>query len=206
MSSISAQVDPAPAPEGQPQSAPSPDGAPRGRAGALWFGWWVAACMVLLAYNTYNQLQIQRRILVHGETLQAKVAEAAQVSQETNKQLEKVKQLDEATAQLGVKLQRIGQLNGAIRAELEGMEGTVAGIDQSISTMDEQVVRSHAILQQVIAQSQALEQKLQESYAIGDDVSASLGSMVEIQSGVNAELAEMVGKTQALEKFSGGGE
>jgi len=189
-----------PRPGGEP--AQSEKGGSRGQA--IWFGWWVALCLVVLAYHTYGQLAAQRRILEASQQLQAKVGEAAAVSAATNHQLGKVAELDAATTELSGKLERLGRTNSAVKAELAGLEGTVAGLLSSVEKLDGQAVASHETLGSIAAESEALLGTLRHSRATGADISERLSAMVDIQYGINADLQEMKRHTQFLDRFLGG--
>jgi methyl-accepting chemotaxis protein len=188
-------------------AAPIPSrSAPKGTGRTLWFGWWAAICLVAVAYLTYGQLAAQRRILVASEQLKAKVGEAAAVSAATNQQLGKVAELDAGTKQLADKLQRVATINTAIKGELGALEGTVAGLQNSVSTLDQQAVQSHETLNAIAAQSDALLATLRHSRQTGEQVSAKLSRMLELQNAINADLAEMNRNTKDLERFVGGGD
>jgi methyl-accepting chemotaxis protein len=181
---------------------PQPKEEPKGRSSA-WFGWWVAVCLVALAVSSYQQLQIQRRILVTSRLLETKLAESKAISASMNDQLVNVAQLDDATRQLNEKLKRVVNTNRAIRDELTGMESTVNGISQAVGKLDQQAAASHLLLAEVARQSTLLGETLGRSYTTGSEVSRSLSHMVELQEAVNADMAEMDRKTQPLDRFTG---
>jgi septal ring factor EnvC (AmiA/AmiB activator) len=183
-------------------AAPQPKEEPKGRSHA-WFGWWVAVCLVALAVSSYQQLQIQRRILVTSRLLETKLAESKAISASMNDQLVNVAQLDDATRQLNEKLKRVVTTNRAIRDELTGMESTVNGIRQAVGKLDQQAVASHQLLAEVARQSTLLSETLARSYATGAEVSGRISLMVELQEAVNADMAEMDRKTRPLERFTG---
>lgn len=190
--------------EPRPGGAPAPDEKGRSKGKSLWFGWWVAVCLVIFAYNTYGQLAAQQRILTASEELKTKVGEAAAVSAATNHQLGKVAELDAATTALAGKLERLNRTNGAVKAELAALESTVEGLRASVERLDGQAVASHETLAAIAAQSDTLLRTLRHSLATGAEVSVRLNEMVEIQSGINADLAEMNRNTQDLDRFLGG--
>ncbi|HWI53327.1 MAG TPA: hypothetical protein VNT01_14385 [Symbiobacteriaceae bacterium] len=190
--------------EPRPGGASAPEGKEGSRGEGIWFGWWVALCLVVLAYHTYGQLAAQRRILEASQQLKAKVGEAAAVSAATNHQLGKVAELDAATTELAGKLERLGRTNAGVKAELAGLEGTVAGLLASVEKLDGQAVASHETLTAVAAESEALLGTLRHSRATGAGISEQLSAMVEIQYGINADLQEMKRNTQVLDRFLGG--
>ena len=200
MSEVGRVIPLVPRPGGEP--APAETG--RGWSRGLWFGWWVALCLAIFAYNTYGQLAAQRRILEGSELLKQKVGEAAAVSAATNLQLGKVAELDAATTGLAGKLERLARTNAAIKGELSGMEATVEGLKRSVERLDGQAVGSHETLSAIAAQSDALLRTLRHSLATGADVSGRLDEMVQIQEGINADLAEINRNTQDLDRFLGG--
>lgn len=187
---------------------PRPGGAPAEKEGSrgqsIWFGWWVALCLVVLAYNTYGQLAAQRRILEASRQLEEQVGEAAAVSAATNHQLGKVAELDAATTELAGKLERLGRTNAGVKAELAGLEGTVQGLLASVEKLDGQAVASHETLAAIAAESEALLGTLRHSRATGAGISEQLSAMVELQYGINADLQEMNRHTRFLDRFVGG--
>jgi methyl-accepting chemotaxis protein len=187
----------------QPAAAPAGEGQRKPWAG-IWFGWWVAACLVVLALNTQHQLQAQQRILEGSRKLQDKVGEAAAVSVATNQQLGKVAELDRATSALAVKLERLGAVNTALKGELASLEATAGQLQDSVAHLDAQALQSHQQLAQIAAQSDQLYATLQRSRRSAEQVAGYLNGMVDLQERVNAELVEMNAKTKALERFLGG--
>jgi len=190
--------------EPRPGGAPAPAEKGRGWGRGLWFGWWVALCLAVFAYNTYGQLAAQRRILEGSELLKQKVGEAAAVSAATNHQLGKVAELDAATTGLAVKLERLARTNVSIKRELSGMEGTVEGLRRSVERLDAQAVGSHETLMAIALQSDALLRTLRHTQTTGAEVSGRLDEMVRIQEGIVADLAEINRNTQDLDRFLGG--
>ncbi|HYG60492.1 MAG TPA: hypothetical protein VD902_20665 [Symbiobacteriaceae bacterium] len=189
----------------QPLESPRvQQGAARPWASGRWFAWWAAACLVAVAYLTYQQLAAQQRILVGSQALEAKVAEAARISAETNLQLGKVKELDTATTGMGEKLKQIGEINAALKGELLRLETTVTGLEASVGALDQQAVQSNATLRSIASQSDALLVTLRRSRTTGEQVSDRLARMLELQEGINADLAEMNRKTEILEWLMGG--
>jgi|GEM_PF-4367240 len=189
---------------GMPAPSPAPEAGPRGGPVARWFPWWVALCLVVLAWSTYRQLSLQRHILQTSELLRTKVGEAAQVSEETNLQLGKVAELDRATLELAGKLQRVGQINASLRTELTGLEGTVEGLYNSVATLDEQAGESRDLLGEIIRQSDLLQTTLRRSQQTSGQVAAHVSRLVSLQEAVNADLSEMNVKTRPLERLGGG--
>lgn len=185
----------------QAQPAPVP-ATPRPRWLGLWFGWWVAGCLCLLAFSSYQQLQIQQRILARSQALKDAVAEAAEVSAATVQQLDGVAKLDAATTRVASQLSRIAAVNGQLRAELAAMEPAVRGIDSSIATLDKQTQESAALLAEIAAKSDALQGALTQSLATGRKVSSLLSDMSRLQGEVTANLGVMVGKTGLLDRFA----
>jgi chromosome segregation ATPase len=170
---------------------------------SLWFGWWVAICLGVLAYHTNAQLEAQKRILTASQQLQAKVGEAAVVSAETNHQLGKVAELDAATTAMAGTLQHLSQTNAAVKGELAGMEATVDGLVASVQRLDGQAVASHETLLAVARESEALLALLRSSQATGATVSSRLQQMVNLQVSINADLDEMNRNTRDLDRFLG---
>ena len=171
---------------------------------SLWFGWWVAGCLVLLAYSSQQQLRIQRHLLEQSRHLKAAVAEAAAVSEATNRQLEGIGKLDAATTRLSGQLSRIAQANATLRTELQGLEVTVSGIDSSVATLDRQARESAQLLSAIARKSDDLQSALAESLATGKKISGLLTQMARVQGSVTDNLGEMVRKTERLRRFSGG--
>lgn len=186
-----------PRPAGQP--APEQQGWLR----SLWFGWWVAICLGVLAYHTNAQLEAQKRILAASQELQAKVGEAAAVSAATNHQLGKVAELDRATTALAGTLQRLSQTNAAVKDELAAMEGVVDGLVRSVERLDGQAMASHGTLTAVARESETLLAGLRRSQAAGATVTARLEQMVNLQTSINADLDEMNRNTRDLDRFLG---
>jgi chromosome segregation ATPase len=167
----------------------------------LWFGWWVAACLMLLAFSSYQQLQIQGRILTQSRRLKDAVAEAAAVSAATNKQLDGVRKLDAATSRLSVQLTRLAKANAAIRTELGYMEGTVKSIDDSLVVINQQTRESTELLTAIAKKSDDLQAALSKSLATGRKISSLLGEMAQVQDAVTGNLGVMVQKTAPLQRF-----
>lgn len=189
--------------EPRPGGAPAPEKNGWVWVRSLWFGWWVAISLGVLAYHTNAQLEAQKRILVASQELQAKVGEAAEVSAATNHQLGKVAELDAATTKLAGTLQRLSQTNAAVKGELAAMEGTVDGLVKSVERLDGQAVTSHETLVAVARESEALLAALRRSQATGANVTARLEQMVNLQTSINADLDEMNRNTRDLDRFLG---
>jgi chromosome segregation ATPase len=189
--------------EDHPGGEPAPEQKGRGWVRSLWFGWWVAICLGVLAYHTNAQLEAQRRILAASQVLEARVADAAAVSAATYHQLGKVAELDAATSALAGTLQRLSQTNADIKGELAAMEGTVDGLVRSVERLDGQAVASHETLLAVARESEALLAALRRSQATGATVTARLERMVNLQTSINADLDEMNRNTRDLDRFLG---
>lgn len=184
--------------------AERPEPAKRPLAG-VWFGWWVAFCLAVLAWSTQQQLAAQERILEGSRKLEATVAEAAEVSRATNDQLAKVSDLDQVTTELGSKLQQLGQINVRLKGELLGLEQLVIGLEGSVAQLDQQALSSHEALTAIAVQSERLHRTMQRSFRTSQQVAGHLNRMVLLQERVNAELAEMNRKTRLLDRLPGGG-
>lgn len=187
----------------QEVSKPGPTTAPtsRGKAGPVWFPWWVAICLALVAYNAQRQLEIQQRLLVTGSQLEQAVARSGQVSVETNRHLVRVRALATATARLDGRLAQIGRINGAIRKDLESLEGLAVQIDESVARVEVQTERSQALLAEILGSSHQLKETLAQSNYLGDHVSGQLKRLVRTQEGINADLAEINRKTRFLDRW-----
>ncbi len=187
-------------------SSPSPEPKEkpaRSRPRHGWFAWWVAACLVALAWSTHQQLQIQERILEKSSALEAGVARAREVMAATNQQLGQVSDVAAATGELEARLERLARLNGDLKRELEALEVTVNGLDRSVIHLDGQALQSLQQLEEIAARSAALHQTLIRSHAIGSDVAAYLEQMVTMQTEVTADLAAMEAKTRFLDQLMG---
>jgi hypothetical protein len=184
------------------RTAPEPALPVRGQRGP-WFGWWVALCLALLAYNVHAQLESQRRILDGSRMLERAVAEARDVTLATNEQLVKVAELDAATAALATTLGRVASVNGSIRAELTELESTVEGMKGSVAHMDEQALQSLRLLGEITGHSDRLHATLLRSNQTSGSVAEHLAIMVRIQAAVSADLAAMNRKTEPIERLRG---
>ena len=201
----SARIAPVPPrPPGRPGRAGEPQPpAQAGRShplGHAWFGWWVAFCLAVLAFNTWGQLDIQRRLLSGSQTLERMVGESRTVSAETNRQLAQVALLEQATRAMDGKLARVGAVNGAIKADLRTLEETAAAIDGSIATLVDQAGESRTLLDDIAAQSAALHATLADSRRVSEAVAGHLTQLVWLEEAVGADLAEMDRKTRILER------
>lgn len=176
----------------------------RTRRSGAWFGWWAALCLTLLAVSTQRQLSIQKQILQESLRLEQAVAQAKAVTAQTNLELEQVAQVEAATAGLVDLLSRVGEVNSLIRTRLEGLDGTVAGIEESVGRIDRQVLISTGLLQEVTGESEQLYQRLVRSRAAGQRLTGHLGRMLRLQEAVVADLAELNRKTAPLERLGGG--
>lgn len=174
----------------------------RGRGGS-WFGWWVALCLVILAYNVHTQLESQRHILDGSRLLEGAVAEARDVTLATNEQLAKVAELDVATAALASTLGQLAAVNGRIREEVTGLERTVEGMKESVTHMDGQALHSLALLSEIVDHSDQLQTTLRRSSQTSGTVAERLAEMARIQAAVGADLAEMNRKTEPIERLGG---
>lgn len=183
---------------GEPQP-PARSGRPH-RLGPAWFGWWVALCLVVLASNTWGQLDIQRRLLSGSQALERLVAESRSVSAETNRQLAQVALLEQATRAIDAKLARVGAVNTAIKLDLRTLEETATAIDGSIAALAAQSGDSRVLLDEIAAQSAALHATLTDSRRVGEAVAGHLSQLVRLQEAVGADLAEMDRKTRILER------
>lgn len=189
-------------PAKQPGASPQPQTARTNpKSKAAWFAWWVAACLVTLAFSTYRQLEIQRRLLVSSRDLERIVAQSRTVSGEMVEQLQQIRALDTATSRLDAKLARLAQINGEIRQEVAGLESTAGALLHSVAAMDGQAGQSQALLARVASESAALHATLLRSQEVGDRLTARLAGLVEAQEAINADLAEMTAKTQFLDRI-----
>lgn len=171
------------------------------RRRTAWFPWWVATCLVVLAVSTYQQVDIQRRLLVGSRDLENIVAESRAVSGETVRQLQHMAALDTATVRLDDKLARLGEVNGAIRQEVLGLEATASALLRSVANIDGQAGASLALLTEVVKESAALHGTLLESQRVGVELSGRLARLVEAQEAINVDLLEMTEKTQFLDRM-----
>jgi len=197
-----AHVSPEAAPPPAGTGGPDPQhgvGRPD-RKGTAWLGWWVALCLTVLAFNTWGQLDIQRRLLEGSRSLERLVAESRTVSDETNRQLAPVAELERATRSMDGKLARVGSVNASIKADLQVLEETAAAIDGSIASLANQAGASRALLADIAGQSAALHATLTQSRRVGEAVAGHLTQLVRVQESVGADLAEMDHKTRILER------
>lgn len=172
---------------------------PKAKTG--WFAWWVAGCLVILAISTYQQLEIERRLLARSRDLERTVAQSRTVSADTVEQLRQVGALAGATAELDQTLARLARTNGGIRQELSGLEQTAEAIRRSVAAMDGQAAQSQALLEQVVGESEALHATLQRSQEVGQRLSDRLAALVEAQEAIGADLLEMTEKTRFLDEI-----
>lgn len=170
----------------------------------LWFPWWVALCLALIAYNAHRQLEIQQRMLETGSRLEQAVLKSGEVSAETNRQLVQVRALARATERLDDRLARVGQVNGAIRKDLEALEGLALQINKSVGRVEAQTERSQALLKEILGSSRRLQETLAQSRYLGDQVSGQLHRLVRTQEGINADLGEINRKTRFLDRWISG--
>lgn len=170
----------------------------------LWFPWWVAFCLTLVAYNAHRQLEIQQRMLVTGSQLEQAVLMSGEVSAETNRQLIQVRSLARATERLDGRLAQVGRINGAIRNDLEALERLAVQISESVGRVEAETERSQALLKQILGSSRRLQETLAQSRRLGDQVSGHLQRLVGTQEGINADLAEINRKTRFLDRWISG--
>lgn len=169
-----------------------------------WLPWWIAACLIALAFIANQQMQIQRQVLMRSRELERVVATSGQLSHQTQAQLAAVGELAAVTERMSGKLVRTGEINGQIRTEVERLEQTVEEIRRAIGSMNEQTRKSHAHLQQIATELATLQVALQETKQVGGQVTARLERLVTLQEAVSADLAEMARKTAILDRFAGG--
>lgn len=190
-------------PRTEPRAPESPREKPR-RVDSSWFAWWMAICLVVLAYSTHQQVSIQRRLLTGSQELERIVAQSRSVSGQTHLQLEQLRTLDAATARLDEKLARIGRINRSIRDELTGLESTAEAILRSVATLDAQTARSQVLLGEVAGESAALHATLIQSMQVGRQLADRLDQVVKAQEAIGADLREMTAKTRFLDRFRRG--
>jgi hypothetical protein len=169
-----------------------------------WLPWFVAGALAFVAYQASAQLALQRQIL-HGATQLAEtVSESKRASAAMNRQLGDLKRLAGATEQLAKQVAGVRQTNGQIRVSLEGLGGTVSGIQTATHSLAVSAGEAAALLKEIEADSAALDAAMAETGTISGQVTKDLQVLVGLQEQVTVDLAAMVRKTTILDRLTGG--
>lgn len=169
-----------------------------------WLPWFVAGALAFVAYQASAQLTLQRQILSGATQLAETVAESKQVTKEMNLQLADLEKLAGATGELAAQVGEVRQINGAIRVNLEGLGGTVGGIQAAANSLVGSAGEAAALLKEIESESAALDGVMAETGTISTQVTTDLQDLVKLQEYVTVDLAAMVRKTAILERLTGG--
>jgi len=163
-----------------------------------WFPWWIAFCMMVVAYNAQLQSQIQHRLLNASQELERAVAQSRLIAVQTNLQLQKVAELHRSTTHLDSRLERLGQINTRLKADLVGLGQLADAIQRSLVGVETQTADSQLLLQEIMRESDKLNRTLVDSRRMGEQVSTRLSALVGIQERINGDLTTINHKTRFL--------
>lgn len=163
-----------------------------------WFRWVLSVALCVLAGNMVLQVGLQKRILARGEALRETVAESRSISADLTEQLRDVQTLHGATVRMGEHLSDIERVNGSLRAEMEALDRTVAGIVGAVGRLESATQETSGLLGSISQQATRLQSTMRATLATGESLTANIGEMARIQSGINADLRELNVKTSLI--------